>query len=190
MNRFQLLAANDSRKLTLAALCLFTLEPPPIVYYGTEIAIKQEFSFEAIGHGGDAQARGDMVWDQQQWNLDVLAFFRAAIRLRREQPALRYGGRQTVWLSVPEGTYGYRRSLPREASGDRTVLVAFNLGQQPCTLSLPAADAGFVYTCLLHTAGALARLSSDAGTLNLAPCSGMALGYRPTTAADDPTRGL
>jgi glycosidase len=185
MNRFLLLAGNDRRKLLLATLCLFTLGSPPVVYYGTEIALQQEYSFEAIGHGGDAQARGDMVWDQQRWDHEVLACFRAVTRLRRRQAALRYGDRQTMWLSLQEGTYGYRRTLPTAPGGERDVLVAFNLSHQPRTLALPVPPAGFTATCLLSTDGATPSLSGAAASLTLAPCCGIALGYKASSTATD-----
>ncbi len=120
MNRFLFLAGNDTRMLKLAALCQFTLDATPIIYYGTEIGMSQEHPIERREFGGDAQARADMPWDPALWNEDLLAFYRALIRMRRDHPVLVSGKRRTLYLDPQGGVLGYVRSSV-EGSGRRPV---------------------------------------------------------------------
>jgi cyclomaltodextrinase / maltogenic alpha-amylase / neopullulanase len=114
MNRFLWVAGNDQRRLRLAALCQFTLEGPPVVYYGTEIGMSQ---VRDVRETSDREARRPMAWDDA--NDELLDFYRGLIRLRRRAPEVwsqardalavepdllvyRVGGRVTVALNLAE----------------------------------------------------------------------------------------
>jgi len=120
MNRFLFLAGGDVARLKMAALCQFTLPPPPIIYYGTEIGLSQPVDKDEAGFGGDHHVRQDMPWDTVQWDTDLLSFYRQLIRLRQEEPAMRNGRRQRLHLNTATQTYAYR-------SGD--LVIVFNLSQ-------------------------------------------------------------
>ncbi|GAB4580841.1 MAG: alpha-amylase family glycosyl hydrolase [Anaerolineales bacterium] len=123
MNRFLALAGNDLNRLKLAALVLFTLSAPPILYYGTEVGLSQE-KFISEGHGFD-EARLPMIWEGQ--NTALLTYFRTLIGLRQTLPALT--GRQTLSLDPEAGLYAYTPAP--------NVVIALNTSLQPRTLQLP-----------------------------------------------------
>jgi cyclomaltodextrinase len=107
MNRFSWIAGGDRRRLHLAALCQFTLPGPPIVYYGTEVGLSQQYAIkdESVW-GGDRHARLPMLWgaDQDAVTLDV---FRQLARLRAARPELCDGS--TFVVSADEKTLRYTR---------------------------------------------------------------------------------
>ena len=128
MNRFLYLSGGDAARLKLAALVLFTLSGPPVVYYGTEAGVTQERPIHQNDFGIFEEARLPMKWGDEQ-DADLREFFRRLVHLRREHSALRGGARRVVHLDDTAGTYAYRR-------GD--ALVALNTGAEPRTLRLPA----------------------------------------------------
>jgi glycosidase len=139
MERFLYLSRGDTRRLKLAALCQLTLAPAPVVYYGTEIGLSHAHSFSEVGLGGDAEARGDMPWDQDRWDRDLLDFYRRLIAFRRATPVLWTGRRQTTHLDAQAETYAYLRARgdgSRPEAGD--VLVIFNLGPRAVSVPLPS----------------------------------------------------
>jgi glycosidase len=82
MNRFLWTANGDLARLKMAAVCQFTLEQPPVVYYGTEVGLSQEKDIRAAGRGGDAWARLPMLWGADQ-DTELFAFYRSLVELRR-----------------------------------------------------------------------------------------------------------
>jgi glycosidase len=169
MDRFSWVAGNDAGRLKQALLCQFSLLPPPVIYYGSEIALRQSRSIEDSPIG-DAEVRQDMVWDPALWDRELLSFYRAAVGLRRGVPSLRDGARHLLHLDGLAGTYAYLRS----AAGNTTprigdVVVAFNLGNRPAALALPPA----AYQPLLRTGDAV---TADRAILHLPPDSAVWLG--------------
>lgn len=158
MNRFLFAAGNRVERLKLAALCQFTLVPTPIVYYGTEVGLTQEHDIEVRGFGGDAEARRDMPWDSARWNEDLRAFYRSLTVLRSERPMLREGERRTVYVETLSSSFAYTLSTANEIDAG-TMLVAFNLGEEPARIPLPDGMA-WNWVQLIGT-GSAARVSHD-----------------------------
>ncbi|HNB51247.1 MAG TPA: alpha-amylase family glycosyl hydrolase [Anaerolineales bacterium] len=123
MNRFLTIAGNDSNRLKLAALVLFTLSAPPILYYGTETGLSQD-RFISEGEGFD-EARLPMNWDDPDQNL--LEYFRTLIHLRH---SLQFSAAHRTLIVEPDaGLYAYT-SAPE-------TIVAFNTSSEPRILVLP-----------------------------------------------------
>jgi cyclomaltodextrinase len=118
MNRFLWVAGNDERRLRLAALCQFTLEGPPVVYYGTEIGMSQA---RDVRETSDREVRLPMAWDDA--NEELLDFYRGLIRMRRRAPEVWSQGREA--LAVEPDLLVYR-------VGGR-VTVALNLAERERT---------------------------------------------------------
>ncbi len=139
MNRFLWVAKGDGRKLRVAAALQFTLAPPPIIYYGTEVGIRQQGDTRTSGWGGDAQARGLMPWAATQ-DADLLAYYRRLVALRRAHPVIWQGTRSTLHLDEAARTYAYAHT----GDGLPGLLTVLNLGAESCTLSvaLPGNMAG------------------------------------------------
>ncbi len=137
MNRFLFAAGGDTSALRLAALVLFTLPAPPILYYGTEVGLSQHRSIQN-GLGFD-EARLPMLWGADQ-DGDLLAYFRKLIGLRRAHPWLPAAQRRVLHLDAGQGTYAYRQE-----SGDAFFLVALNRSKQPRNIEVPCETGKSVY---------------------------------------------
>jgi cyclomaltodextrinase / maltogenic alpha-amylase / neopullulanase len=129
MNRFLWVAGNDKRRLELAAFCQFTLEGPPVVYYGTEVGMSQ---LRDVRETSDREARLPMAWDDVDDSLVALYRDLSALRRRgsdvwragREavvvEPDLlvyRVGGRVTVALNLGEDARTYEGTKLEPLSG-------------------------------------------------------------------------
>jgi glycosidase len=130
MNRFIFLAGGDTEKLKLAALVLFSLAQPPIVYYGTEVGVTQERPIHQGNIGLFEEARLPMKWSRILDNA-LLAYFRTLISLRRETPVLSYGQRQLAHLDDASNTYAYIRE-----SGAERAVVALNLSDRSQSITI------------------------------------------------------
>lgn len=106
MNRFMFLAGDDPARLKMAALCQFTLSPTPVLYYGTEVGLSHRHDVHS--EHGDSETRGDMPWDPASWNVDLLAFYRDLIAVRRRYAPAWSAPRETLHLDSVRGTYVYR----------------------------------------------------------------------------------
>lgn len=127
MNRFLWAADGDKRLLKLAAACQFALPQPPIVYYGTEIGLSQT---EDTATGGFEAARLPMPWHDQ--DEELLAYYRALIRARRDHHALRRGGRSLVAADGDLYVFLCHRA-------DDRVLVALNRSEERREVAAPVA---------------------------------------------------
>ena len=96
----------------LVVTLLFTYPGVPCVYYGDEIG---------LGVGSGMNSRQCMSWDPSTWDMELQAFYRTLIHLRRTSPALLDGGFQVLWIE--DDTLVYQRD-----TDDVTVLVVARRG--------------------------------------------------------------
>lgn len=127
--RFLHIAGDDKAKLRLAALVLYTLSGPPIVYAGTETGLSQERPMHQNGNNIFEECRLPMNWDTADTSLQD--YFRQLGVLRHSHPVLWSGSRRLIHLDAVNNTYAYIR----ENDGD-SVLVAINLSKSPHTISV------------------------------------------------------
>jgi glycosidase len=128
MPRFSRLAGEDDRRLLLALTALLTLGPPPILYYGSEVGLRQ-----GPGLDIDPDARLPMLWESAR-DSALLERVRALVHLRRELPALRRG----VWRSLLacDDACAY----VRDAGGVDRVVVVLHRGEAGARLEVPVSD--------------------------------------------------
>ncbi|MCS6828138.1 MAG: alpha-amylase family glycosyl hydrolase, partial [Caldilinea sp.] len=115
----------DESALRLCTLFQMTMPGAPCIYYGDEIGMTG---------ATDPFCRGAFPWhDTEQWNYELLDFFKRAIRLRRQHAVLRTGAYETIYAA--HGVFGFVRSL-----GSRHAIVLFNRNReaQQIDLTLPA----------------------------------------------------
>ncbi len=160
MNRFLWACEGDQRRLKLAALCQFSLSGPPLIYYGTEVGLSQERDVRQGNLGFPHEARLPMLWGAEQ-DGELLAFYRALIALRRDEPALRHGQRRTLQADAEVLVYA------REGVGTG-LITALNLGQEARSVNLPAG----AYLRLATDAGSTVTPSPQATLVTLPPLSG------------------
>ncbi|HSB67507.1 MAG TPA: alpha-amylase family glycosyl hydrolase [Anaerolineales bacterium] len=85
-----LLGGNPDLFRMVVAL-LFTYPGIPSVYYGDEIG---------LGGGQGLYSRQCMNWNPAAWDLELQAYYRKLIHLRRSAPALIDGGFQVLWVEA------------------------------------------------------------------------------------------
>ncbi len=114
LQQFNILGSHDTPRIKstvkhndalvrLAAVVQFTFPGIPCIYYGDEIGMSDDPILES---------RGCMLWDQDRWDQDLLAFYKSIISLRKNSPALLRGGFQI--LLVEEDTVTYQRESETE----------------------------------------------------------------------------
>ncbi len=108
-------AAGDESALRLATLFQMSYPGAPCIYYGDEIG---------MSGGKDPDNRRSFPWDRTRWNEPLYHFFKKAIDLRHDHPAMRRGSFDQI---VAQGqVYAFGRYIQ-----DNRLLVAFNNGDQP-----------------------------------------------------------
>lgn len=121
MNRFLWAAEGDLRRLRLAVLCQFTLAGAPVIYYGTEVGLSQLRDVRQNGMGLPEESRLPMLWGSAQ-NENLLKYYRRLIQIRQNQPALKRGNVQLLYMD--ENVLLYKKE------GSDKLLVALNLSQE------------------------------------------------------------
>ncbi len=125
MTRILYLAREDKAKVRLAALVLFTLSAPPVIYNGTEVGVSQRNPL-----GRFEEARLPTPWGDGV-DKNLLAYFRRLGELRRQFSVLTSGKREVVHLNVQKGTYTYAQT---SETGD--VLIALNTSRRSQTIDV------------------------------------------------------
>jgi len=125
--------AEHARKQQLLALLQMTSEGAPMIYYGDEVG---------MWGAGDPGNRKPMLWkdlepyDDAQENFvddEMLAFYKGAIKLRREHSALRRGTFRTLLTDDAQDVWIFVRQDEREQ-----VLVALNASDRAAVVNLPS----------------------------------------------------
>lgn len=103
VSRFYSLCEKDPARMQLAVLFQMTFTGIPSVFYGDERGIYGLL---------EAEYRHEMTWSQEP---SALAdFYKKAMHLRTEHPALCRGGYHTVEAGKKKGLYGYERADEKE----------------------------------------------------------------------------
>ncbi len=111
-------ALGDESALRLATIFQMCYPGAPSIYYGDEIG---------MAGGKDPDNRRTFPWAREAWNMPLHKFFKKAIELRHEHPALRHGSYDQLYAQG--SLYVFGRSNP-----DEKLVVALNIGDNPATL--------------------------------------------------------
>jgi cyclomaltodextrinase len=113
---------DDKSALKLAVLFTMTVPGAPCVYYGDEIGMSA---------GTDPYCRETFPWqNEDRWDKELLAYYKAAISLRNENPVFRTGSFQEVYAD--KNVYAFTRKLD-----NKEVVVMFNASQKNNTIQIP-----------------------------------------------------
>ena len=159
MTRILYLAKEDKAKVRLAALVLFTLSAPPVIYNGTEVGVSQRNPL-----GRFEEARLPMPWGDEA-DKDLLDYFRRLGALRKQFSVLTSGRRKVVHLNVQKGTYAYLRTSETDS-----VLIALNTGRCSQTIDVPISSFQTSARDLLN--GNRVTMSEDSVSISLPAQSG------------------
>ncbi len=133
MSRFLYMTGDIKDKLKLAALVLFTLSGPPIVYNGTECGVSQERPMQQGNRYVFEEARLPMKWSSEA-DADLMDFFRRLADLRSQNPVLINGIRKLTHIDSFEGTCAFTRE-----NGEERALISVNLSASPHAIPIPEA---------------------------------------------------
>lgn len=145
MDRFSHRVSYDLASMKLGAMVMFTQPCVPVMYYGDEIGLGQEFGIYHFGGGRPEYARERMAWEfydstaPAEWegsaNSTLWDFYQDLIDVRKNTAALQsFDPAQfvTVYRHNTNRTYAYLRG-----EGASSVLVAMNDSGSSKTLSIP-----------------------------------------------------
>lgn len=108
MPRFLWLAQGDTRRLKVGAVLQFTHPGPPILYYGTEVGLSQSADHTPFLTHQDRFFREPMVWEEEEWDRDLLSFYQDLIAIRKEYaPIIVNGSYHELHVSSFGGLYAY-----------------------------------------------------------------------------------
>lgn len=115
----------DKSALKLCTLFLMTMPGAPCIYYGDEIG---------LSGADDPHCRGAFPWEQEdEWDHDLLDFFRRATALRQANPCLRTGSFHPLYRR--KGIYAFARKLD-----GREMIVIFNRKKSTQEVTLKLQD--------------------------------------------------
>lgn len=121
------LVQEDVSALRLSALFLMCMPGAPCIYYGDEIGMTGP---------DDPGCRAAFPWEEPvSWQHYLRDFYRGAIRLRKNHPALRTG------TYHPLLTRGKIMAFGRKLDHQQMIAI-FNAGTKECRISLPVQDFG------------------------------------------------
>ena len=150
--RFLSEADHDVAGMKLAVLFQFTYPGTPFIYAGDELGM--------TGHS--LVCRNGLYWDEARQNHDLLAHYRMAGRLRKENLALTRGDFEEILVSDSRGLYGFCRRYEGQE-----IQVFFNVGSSEQLIQAP------------HDAYDLLNESPvAAGSIRLGPKSAAVLRHR------------
>lgn len=98
--RFLTSCGGETFRFALAVAFQLTYEGAPMIYYGDEVGM--------MGLT-DPDCRRGMVWDYEQQNRELFAWYQQLISLRKKNPVLRTGRTRTVWADSVSNVYGFAR---------------------------------------------------------------------------------
>ncbi len=129
----------DRRKQQLAATFLLTYTGLPMIYYGEEIGMEG---------GPDPDCRRSMIWDAQQQDQEMLAFYQHLIALRHHHAALRADGVWTCMAQEQSYVYSYVRGtlpipLAQSPDASQCALIVLNNSENAQTVTLPLQIASY-----------------------------------------------
>lgn len=105
--RVRTLVGDDPRLVVAGAGLLLTMPGIPMITYGDEVGMQ--------GDSGE-DGRRPMPWDESRWDTTIFEAYRALVRARRDNVALRRGGLR--WVHADDDSLTYLREHP-----DQTALV-------------------------------------------------------------------
>ncbi len=128
VERVRTLCGGDWQKERQAVAFQMSYPGTPCIYYGDEVGMEG---------GKDPDNRRAMPWDTKLWDRETLAFYKAAIAVRKEHAVLRRGDFQTVAADDTTGIYAFLRSYKTERA-----LVVFNRSGEMRKALLPIEKVG------------------------------------------------
>ena len=160
--RFKTLVSGNTDKLKLAFLFQMAFPGAPAIYYGDEIGLEG---------GKDPDSRRAFPWKEADWNLEIRAWVKTLIALRKRIPSLRRGG--FIQLLAEDGQYAFARTL-----GEDKALVTLNATSRQRKIEISCAALGWGDGRVVQNLISYEKITVNAGklTVYLSPWSGVWVG--------------
>ncbi|MFD0693073.1 glycoside hydrolase family 13 protein [Paenibacillus sp. GCM10027628] len=113
-----LTTARNEKRVMLAVLFQFIFLGVPCIYYGDEVGMRG---------GQDPDCRRPMVWDAEEQNHDLLAFYRNLISFRKKHLALQEGSFQFMYAKN-------RQLVVRRQHARESLYICFNQSEHSASL--------------------------------------------------------
>ena len=117
----------DKASIRLATFFQMTYPGAPSIYYGDEIGIRGTLDYDRQHE--DRHARWPMPWQTEDWDTEMLDYFKQVIQVRHQFPALRRGDFRELY--AVENCFVFGRQL--ESS---SLVIGLNAGEESITISL------------------------------------------------------
>ena len=144
--RFLTTCKGEVDNLKNAAAFLYAYVGMPCTYYGTEIGMDGVY---------DPGCRKAFDWNRQNWNKDLFAYYKKLIKLRMNEPALRYG--------EVEFFYDNKAFAMKRAYEDEIIYVVINNTDKELEVDLENMEGEF-YDILNET-----EITNNSGKIMLLP---------------------
>lgn len=99
--------------MKLAVLFQFTYPGAPMIYYGDEVGMEGE---------DDPDCRRCMIWNKDEQDLELLAYYKKLIKLRNQYSSLCRGDYTPIIIDEVKNSYGFLRSYKE----DKTIVIINN----------------------------------------------------------------
>jgi len=119
--RIYTLCKENPHTLFIALVFIFTYVGVPMIYYGDEIGMTGN---------NDPDCRKAMIWEKEEWNLHINQMYKKLIHLRKENPALRFGGFKI--LKVFNNIFAFCRYY-----SDNILIIVMNAGYTQSHVGIP-----------------------------------------------------
>lgn len=123
---------NDLARLKLALLFQFTYVGAPSIYYGDEIGLQG---------GKDPDCRRAFPVDEKDWNMELLAYVKALVQIRKSHLALRRGEYRSLYHHDRDGLYAFLRK--HDGHDPDSLIVVINNSDSPVLRNVPATHSGW-----------------------------------------------
>ena len=160
--RFKTVVGGNADKLKLAFLFQMAFPGAPAIYYGDEIGLEG---------GKDPDSRRAFPWKEAEWNLEMRAWVKTLIALRKRIPCLRRGDFKQ--LLAEDGLYAFARTL-----GEDKVVMVLNATSRLRKVEIPCATLGWGDGRINQNLISNEKITINSGkvSLNLSPWSGAWIG--------------
>lgn len=105
--RLMTICQRDIKKAKLAVFLQMTLPGAPAIYYGDEVGMQGE---------NDPDCRRTMSWIADEWNMELLKYYKQLIKARKEHASLTLGNFTPLMMDHVKNVFAFQTKYKKELS--------------------------------------------------------------------------